>query len=169
MPRGRGFGFRTGATVLACTAALALSSCSADRAESTETVEPAETTAPSTNPSVRPGAAELAEPQPSPIDVDGVSASGRKVLSEQGTGTATYSIEGGLEAGQSLSISVSCTPGETAAISRDLYSARTSCSTPASSVLYQDPDSEALPDVEFTVGLPDGSPYWVAAWVHDPQ
>ena len=130
MPRGRGFGFRTGATVLACTAALALSSCSADRAESTETVEPAETTAPSTNPSVRPGAAELAEPQPSPIDVDGVSASGRKVLSEQGTGKGTYVIEDGLEAGQVLSISVSCTPGDMATVSRDLFTSATSAALP---------------------------------------
>ena len=74
-----------------------------------------------------------------------------------------------MEAGQVLSISVSCTPGDMATVSRDLFTSATSCSTPATSVLYQVADSEALPDVEFTVGLPDGSPYWVAAWVHDPQ
>lgn len=168
-------GFRAGFAVLACTAALAVSSCSADQpeatADQTNTAETTETAASSASPSasVKAGAAELAEPQPSPIDMDGVSASGREVLSEQGTGTGTHVVENGLEAGQVLSLSISCAPGDTVTVRRGTLSTQIPCDTPASSVLYQGADSEALPEVEVEVDLAGGSPYWLTAWVHDPQ
>lgn len=161
-------GFRTGIAAAACTAALMLSSCSADEAESAETTE---TTAQASaaSPSVSAEESELAEPLAPEIEVDGISSSGRKVLSEQGTGSGTYPVTGGLEAGQVLSLSASCLPGESVTVRRGMTSYEVACDNPGSSMFFEAPASEAVSDLEITVETAGGSPFWLAGWVHDAQ
>ena len=164
--------FRTGAAVLACTAALALSSCSAGQAENkTESAESPKTSMPAASPStsVTAGESNLQEPLAPQIDLDGVSPSGVRVLSEQGTGTGTYRVEGGLEAGQVLSLSASCTPGDSVRIHGATGSYGVACTSPGSSLFFDAPAGEPVSDLEVTVETANGSPYWLAGWVHDAQ
>lgn len=160
-------GFRAGIAAVACTAALALSSCSPDEAESAETTATASASAAS--PSVSAEESELMEPLAPEIEVDGISPSGRKVLSEQGTGSGTYPVTGGLEAGQVLSLSASCIPGESVTVRRGMTSYEVACDNPGSSMFFEAPASEAVSDLEVTAETADGSPFWLAGWVHDAQ
>ena len=119
--------------------------------------------------SVTAGESDLQEPLAPQIDVDGVSPSGVKVLSEQGTGTGTYTVKGGLEAGQVLSLSASCTPGDSVRIHRGMASYKVACTSPGSSVFFDAPAGEPVSDLEVMVETAGGSPYWLAGWVHDAQ
>ena len=167
--RGSGkLGHGIGRGLLACAFVAGLSACSSDGAAE---AEPANTTpaAASPSPSVVVKDSDLAEPLPPQIELDGVSPSGESVLSEQGIGTGTHVFNGVLEAGQVLSYSASCTPGDTLTISRGFGSYRVPCSSPASSYSFEGPATEAVQDVEVTVKTGYGSPYWLTAWVHDAE
>lgn len=162
-----------GRGLTACMFVVALSACSADGAAEAEpaNTSPAAAT-PSSSSAVDDSAvakSDLAEPDSARIELDGVSPSGEKVLSEQGTGTGTHVFDGVLEAGQVLSLSASCTPGDSVTISYGMGSYGVDCSTPATSFFYNAPSSEDIEDVEVTVRTADGSPYWLAAWVHEAQ
>lgn len=168
-------GSAAGRGLLACAFVVALSACSADEAQSTgstETTAPAAASsapAPSATPTGTPENFDLAEPHPGEVKVDGVSPSGRVVLSEKGTGTGTYTVDGGLEPGQVLSMSASCTPGEKVTITHSgLGGYGTECGSPNKVLFYSAPSSEALPDVEVIVETESGGPFWLMGWVHDP-
>lgn len=162
---GRGPWFGRG--VLTLTLGAVLAGCSAN---STAEAEPANTpAAESPSPSVAVPEVELAEPLAPQIERDGVSPSGTKVISEQGTGTGTHEVHGVLEAGQVLSLSASCTPGDYVTLSQGTGDYIVPCSNPASSYSFNAPANEAVENVEVTVSTANGSPYWLAAWVHDAQ
>ena len=166
--RGR-FGPWLGSGALAALFVAALSGCSADGAAEAEPANTTPAAAASAAPTGGVMNSDLAEPLPARIELDGVSPSGEKVLSEQGTGTGTHVFDGVLEAGQVLSLSASCTPGDSVTISYGMGSYGVDCSTPATSFFYNAPSSEDIEDVEVTVQTANDSPYWVAAWLHDAQ
>ncbi|MCC3268372.1 hypothetical protein MUG94_14730 [Arthrobacter gengyunqii] len=163
---------RTSATrkvsgLLACVFVVALGGCSADGAAE---AEPATTpAAESPSPFVVAPESDLAEPLAPQIEFDGYSPSGQRVLSEQGVGTGTHEFDGVLEAGQVLSLSASCSPGDSVSISAGMGSYTVPCSSPGSSYSFNAPAAEPVEDVEVTVETADGSPYWLAAWVHDAE
>ncbi|WP_354178339.1 hypothetical protein [Arthrobacter sp. UYP6] len=89
------------------------------------------------------------------------------VLSEKGTGTGSYVVEGGLEEGQSLTIAVAavCSPDEKVTIRTNANIpgiSNTSCdSLPL--VAYHPAAEVAIPDLEVTVETSAGGSYWVQA------
>ncbi len=168
--RGRGNpGLWIGRGALAAMFVAVLSGCSAD---GTAEAEPANTT-PAAAASVSPSGpledSDVAEPLAPQIELDGVSPSGERVLSEQGVGTGTHKFDGMLEAGQVLSLSASCPPGDSVSVSGAMGRYTVPCSSPASSYTFDAPADEAVEGVEVTVKTAHGSPYWLAAWVHDAE
>ena len=162
-------GLWIGRGALAAMFVAVLSGCSAD---GTAEAEPANTT-PAAAASVSPSGpledSDVAEPLAPQIEVDGVSSSGERVLSEQGVGTGTHEFDGVLEAGQVLSLSASCSPGDSVSVSAGMGSYTVPCSSPASSYTFNAPADGAVEGVEVTVRTAHGSPYWLAAWVHDAE
>ncbi len=150
--------------LLACIFVVALSACSS---ESAAEAEPADTPAAVEDSAVE--ESRVSEPLAPEIEVDGVSPFGQKVLSEQGEGSGTHVFEGVLEAGQVLSFSASCIPGDSVSIDYGMGRYTVACSNPASSYSFKAPSSEPVENVEVTVRTPNGAPYWLAAWVHEAQ
>lgn len=110
------------------------------------------------------------QPNAPQIELAGISPSGRAVLSEKGEGSGTYLVDGGLEAGQVLTMSASCASGDTVTITKaGTGSYSVDCTNPGSLVFFEAPKSETDRDVEVTVETAGGSPYWLAAWVHDAR
>ena len=189
-------GFRAGWAVLACSAALALSSCSAGQAESADggsadgggssstdssspsksSTAPASTTPASTTPAspipsptdMKVEFLELAEPVP-PTAKTNISAAGRPVLSQQETGGGTYAIEGQLEPGESLNMAASCRPGDmiTMTVNHPMGAATMPCDNPGTSWLSTAAADRIVGDVTVTVKTVSGGPFWIAAWATD--
>lgn len=79
-------------------------------------------------------------------------------------------VKGGLGAGQLLSLSASCTPGEKVTITRDgVGSYGVDCDNPGTSTFFSSPNTEDDPEIEITVKIDGGGPFWLMGWVHDAQ
>ncbi len=161
--------------LLACSAVIVLASCSAGPADSTDaggTNSPAPAV-PSTSSSPTPVPPSAATPEPlhEPLSPDSRSYPAEElVLSEKGTGSGRYVLEGGLREGESLTIAVTCTPGGELDVKTDPAIAGIGNFRCGNGPLDMSVSNPALvrdiPDLSVTVETSSGASFWVQARVH---
>lgn len=163
---------RTPVILLACSAAVLLASCSAGPADGTAAGSSA-SPQPSTSSAVPSPSAE-SEPLGAPLSPESKLSPyppEELVLSEKGTGTGNYVIEGGLKEGQYLTLAVhaTCPPGEKIALRTEPAIggiSNHSCGN-LPFVMYNRASAVAVPDLEVAVETSAGGTFWVQARVSD--
>ena len=179
-------GFRAGWAVLACSAALVLSSCTAGQAESADEGSADSSTSPTAAPLTSPTAAPTTPPPPAPSPtVAALTLSEliepaaprwnfplgeRLLLSEKGTAAGNHPLQGPVEPGEVLSILASCSPGSVATVrlNNSVGGGELACNNPTGNRITTAYAAEAVGEMTVTVETADAGPYWVVAWAHAP-
>ena len=156
--------------LLACSAAVLLASCSAGPADGTAAGSSA-SPEPSASSAVPSPTAE-SEPLHEPLSAESRSYPPEElVLSEKGTGTGSYVIEGGLKEGQYLTVALNatCTPGEKVALRTEpaIGGIGNHLCEDLPFVMYNRASEVAVPDLEVAVETSAGGTFWVQARVSD--
>ena len=170
-------GNRARRALLACSAVVVLASCSAGPADSTDaggtnSPAPSGPSTSSASPTPVPSSASAkSTPLHEPLSPDSRSYPPEElVLSEQGTGSGSYVVEGGLREGDSITIAVTCTPGGKLDVKTDpaLPGIKNlDCVDGPVDMNISDPAiAGEIGDLLVTVQTSNGGSFWVQARVH---